>query len=63
MKYYKIKKEYDNKKRSDGSILIANELYTEKEKEKYNIPTLCCEVVEVSKKKVYWFFGARFVTI
>lgn len=60
MKYYKIKKEYDNKKRNDGNILIGNELYTKKEKEKYNIPDLCCDIVEISKNKIYWFFGARF---
>ena len=60
MKYYKIKEECDNKRRSDGSILIKNELYTEKEKEKFNIPNNFCEVVEISKNKIYWFFGARF---
>ena len=34
MKYYKVKPEYDNKRRSDNNIYIANELYTEKEAEK-----------------------------
>lgn len=60
MKYYKIKKEHDNKKRKDGSILIENELYTEKELKKYNIPVDYCDIVEVSKRQVYFFFGARF---
>lgn len=60
MKYYKIKREYDNRKRKDGSVYIANELYTEKEKEKYNIPLNYCDIVEISKKKIYFFFGARF---
>lgn len=60
MKYYKIKREYGNKKRSDGSILVQDELYTEKEKEYFHIPKVFCEVVEVSKRKIYWVFGARF---
>lgn len=60
MKYYKIKKEYDNKKRIDGNILVQDELYTEKEKEHFHIPEEFCEVVEVSKRKIYWVFGARF---
>ena len=28
MKYYKVKPEYDNKKRNDNNIYVANELYT-----------------------------------
>lgn len=60
MKYYQIKKEYDNKKRIDGSIFVENELYTEKEKTKYNIPENYYNVVEVSKRNIYFFFGARF---
>lgn len=50
MTYYKVKPEFDQKKRRDGSILIANELYTPREKERFNI----------SDKAVYFFFGARF---
>lgn len=60
MKYYRIKKEHDNRRRLDGSILIGNELYTEKELNKYKIPEAYCNIVEISKKKVYFFFGARF---
>lgn len=63
MKYYKVKPEADNKRRSDGSIYVANELYTEKETEKLNLNKAFLEVVEVSKKSVYWFFGARFSKI
>ena len=36
MTYFKIKKAADQRKRIDGSIYVANELYTPKEKEKYN---------------------------
>lgn len=60
MKYYKVKSEADNKRRNDGSIYVANELYTEREKEKLNLNEAFLEVVEVSKKSIYWFFGARF---
>ena len=69
MKYYRIKPQYDNKIRytwnnhhqgvSNG-ILIANELYTPKEYNKLAICPDWVELVEVSKKKIYWFFGARF---
>lgn len=63
MKYYKVKQEADNKRRSDGNIYVANELYTEREKEKLNLNEAFLEVVEVSKKSIYWFFGARFSNI
>lgn len=32
MVYYRIKKEFDQKRRKDGQIYIANELYTAHEK-------------------------------
>ena len=72
MLYMKVKPEadqfvIDNK----FNILIANELYTIKEFEKlrYNFMKNGgstqqlknkFELVEVSKKQVFWFFGARF---
>lgn len=70
MKYYRVKPEYDNKKRyiwdnegqrvHDGTILVANELYTPAEfREIANCPAWF-EEIEVSKRKIYWFFGARF---
>lgn len=76
MKYYRVKPQYDNKqlcviKRGKyvncGDILIARELYTIKEWEKVVknhvfgcAPADCVEAVEVSKRKTYLFFGARF---
>lgn len=60
MLYYRVKKEYDNKQRPDGSIYVHNELYTEKEVEKYKLNKHFLDLVEVSKRSVYWFFGARF---
>lgn len=60
MFYCKIKKEYDQKRRSDGSILIKGELYTRAEAKVYSIPRNCYDIVEVKKADTYWCFGARF---
>lgn len=60
MKYYRVKKEFDGKRRSDGSIYIMNELYTEKEAQKMKLNYNYMEQINVSKKSVYFFFGARF---
>ena len=60
MTYFKIKKSADQLKRKDGSIYIANELYTTKEKEKYNIPVAYYDVIEMPKSKIYFSFGVRF---
>lgn len=60
MTYFKIKKAADQRKRIDGSIYVANELYTLKEKEKYNIPVAYYDAIEIPKSKIYFMFGARF---
>ena len=69
MKYYRVKSQYDNKTRYKwnnhhqgvpDSILIANELYTPKEFKKLANCPEWFEVVEISKRSVYWLFGARF---
>ena len=60
MKYYKVKKEADQKRRKDGSIYISNELYTKKEAEKLNLNTDFMQLVNVNKNSTYFFFGARF---
>lgn len=64
MLYYRVKPQYDNcyknPKIHDGSIYVAKELYTEKEVQKQNLNRNFLEPVEISKKKIYWFFGARF---
>lgn len=70
MTYYRVKPQHDNfrliRDHKYHGILIANELYTGKELVKKNI-LLCYRVepdffekVEISRKKIYWFFGARF---
>lgn len=78
MLYYRVRPEYDNKgriKRGRGGIpeydgiYIGGELFTAKEVEKeYNSHIVgiarekLFEAVNVSRKSVYWFFGARFST-
>lgn len=60
MRYYKVKKDYDQHGRKDGSILVKNELYTETEKARYGIPDKAVDAVEIKKSETYWCFGARF---
>lgn len=69
MKYYRVKPQYDNKIRYtwnnhhqgvSNSILIANELYTLKEFEKLANCPAWFDTVDISKKRTYFFFGARF---
>lgn len=59
--YVKVKPEYDQRKRSDGSILVADELYTPAEAERLKIPAFTVEPVIATD--IYWFFGARFGTV
>ena len=51
MLYYRIKPEYDQKKRCDGSILIATELYTPREKERFAISDKAVDMVLESDRK------------
>lgn len=60
MLYYKVKLECDQKKRHDGSILIANELYTPWEKRYFVISDQDVDPIHISKRSVYFSFGARF---
>lgn len=69
MIYLRVKPQYDNYRRNiKGDIFVGNELYTIKEFEKIkkeyhkNISDFydIFEQVSISKKRVYWFFGARF---
>ena len=75
MKYYRVKPEFDGKtlykkqrqrgysstyKVPNGYNLIANELLTEKEVEKLNVPQICVDPVNLKKSEVYFCFGARF---
>lgn len=59
MKYYRVKEYKDF---SDGTVLIKNELLTEREFQKTGYPENWFEIVNVLAKETYWFFGARFAT-
>ena len=73
MKYYRVKQQYDQKKRykwnnhgqsvHDGTILIAGELYTPGEFKKLANCLEWFEEVEIPKNKIYFFFGARFAEL
>ena len=65
MKYFKVPQEKAGSQffTSKGRIsitLVANELLTPKECEQHGINTKKLQEVEVSRKKTYWLFGARF---
>ena len=72
MTYYKVKEKYDgvnvNPLIADSNILIKNELITTAELKrllarglsKYKNYANFFDVVEVSKNKTYFFFGARY---
>lgn len=67
MKYFRVKPEYAGKYKNpyvhNADIYVSNELYTLKEVEKQNLNKNFLKEVNISKKSVYWFFGARFSTI
>ena len=68
MKYYKVKPECSQKKVCDitnkrvVTTLFANELYTEKEFIKRGLITYSdyFDIVEISKQRTFFLFGARF---
>lgn len=65
MVYYRVKEQFDqaykNSKVHDDNVYIGKELYTEKEVEREKLNKNYMEKIEVSKRKVYWNFGARFL--
>ena len=66
MTYYKVKPEHGGKRanfRFKNTSLIAGELYTTAEINKYSSEAEAlkyCEVVSWPQTKIYWFFGGRF---
>ena len=65
MKYFRVPQELDGKQvyspKSRSYIsLVGEELYTQKECERYGFNTKKLQEIEISRKKTYWFFGARF---
>ena len=70
MVYYQVPKVLDgkcicvvHKKRLYRHYLVAYELYTEKECKKLHIPLEKLCKINISRKSIYWFFGARFTGI
>ena len=70
MTYYRVKAECDNRikyvyvgksnrVKQDG-ILVGNELYTPAERKRIANAYVYFDKVDVSPRKTYWFFGARF---
>lgn len=53
MEYYKVKTEADNKKRPDGNIYVADELYTPAEAKRYKLNMDYMDAVNVSKRRIY----------
>lgn len=64
MQYYqvpeKLKGKFVYKPKGGIFTFVENELLTAKECLRYGIPTRVLQPVEVSRKKIYWFFGTRF---
>ena len=66
MIYYRVKPQYDQKRKDPMSarrcnFLVAHELYTESERKKMpKVSSDAFERVEIPKTRTYWFFGARF---
>lgn len=64
MKYYQVLAQYDQcykcQKAHNSDIYIVGELYTEREVEKNNLNKNYMQEINLSPKKVYNFFGARF---
>lgn len=69
MTYFRVKPQYDNApryiinhrgQRARDGILIGNELLTARKRSKINCTDAAFERVNISKKRTYFFFGARF---
>ena len=64
MLYFKVKEQYDNfnifKNGKFNIALVSNELFTEKELLKNNIPVAYTTKIEIPKTQTYFMFGARF---
>jgi hypothetical protein len=60
MKYYKVSEKMDQKRFGNGYFYIAGELFTEKQANRIGANISLLDAVEISQRKTYWFFGARF---
>lgn len=60
MLFYKVKKEADNIPLKSRLIYIGGELATESEIKRYKMDKKHMTPVNISKRRTYWFWGARF---
>ena len=60
MTYYQVLPQFDNYRLPKRLIYIQNELFTPAEVKRYNVDVNKCQKVQCSRKKTYFFFGARF---
>ena len=60
MKYYEVPACMDQTENKRVSLLIEHELFTAKECNRYGIDINKLIEREVSKREIYWSFGARF---
>ncbi len=60
MIYYRVREEFDQRRLPKFDFLIANELYTTRERRELPISDEAFEKVNVPKTRTYWLFGARF---
>ncbi len=61
MRYYQVKQEYDNHTTSHGRRVFGRELYTEKEVARFKIPAAMVDPIDLSSRRTYWCFGARWM--
>ena len=67
MKYYQVKTQFDQRRKyphtNNFDILIAGELYTEKELLNFNADKSCFTEIELKAADTFYCFGARFAVI
>lgn len=61
MIYYKVKPQYDQRRKPGKKydIYIGNELYTASEMRKQALNPAYMDIVKIPKNQTYYFFGAR----
>lgn len=60
MIYFQVLPQYDNYALPKRLIYVKDELFTPKELKRYNVDINKCRQITCSRKKTYFFFGARF---
>ncbi len=60
MTYYQVLPQFDNYVLPKRLIYIMDELFTPAEVKRYHVDKKRCRKINCSRKKTYFFFGARF---